>query len=431
MSYKTVNKPLEWFIANDENYRGHTEHQVSLLQESLRTFGVFKNVVARPDGTVLCGHGIITAALAEGLKTLPVQIFEGSDAEARALMVADNELSRPGLVEDDPDALSQLLASVEADGLLQVTGHDEASIAALLEQVAAQAPPTGVPPPEDEGPGEPPEEPVTKLGDVWCMGEHRLVCGDCTDAGAWEAALNGRKWQALVSSPPYGGGDNAGYKADYSGETKRFYVHNEDALSPAEWLSLNNAMLLLAGEHNADPLSVVVLNIMYNANNRRGYGELVFAGAHKFKVQETICWDKQQGFPSASGGILSRNWELVFVLSEEEKYWTSQGPNEVRWCKWDIPRPRAQENEHKATYPVELPIRAINEFAPAGAIVADPFLGSGTTLIACEQLGRKCVGIELSPAYCDVICRRYTKYSGKPAILESTGETFDALQQQK
>ena len=139
--YRTVNKPLAWFRANEENYRAHPEPQVERLRESLRRFGVFKNVVARPDGTVLAGHGVVEAALAEGLQELPAQIFEGSDAEARALMVADNELSR--LAQDDPDQLSQLLDSLRADGLMQVTGHDDASLQGLLEEVAAQAPPTG------------------------------------------------------------------------------------------------------------------------------------------------------------------------------------------------------------------------------------------------------------------------------------------------
>jgi len=144
--YRAVNKPLDWFRPNEENYRGHTDQQVELLRGSLREFGVFKNVVARPDGTVLAGHGLIAAAKAEGLAELPVHVFDGDDAQARALMVADNELSRPGLVQDDPDQLSQLLTSLADDGLMHLTGHDDTSLAALLEEVAAQRPPTGVSP---------------------------------------------------------------------------------------------------------------------------------------------------------------------------------------------------------------------------------------------------------------------------------------------
>ena len=144
--FEAVSKPLEWFVPNDENYRGHSEPQVQVLRESLRAFGVYKNVVARPDGTVLAGHGVITAAKAEGLTSLPVFIFDGTEEQARALLVADNEISR--LAEDDADQLSQLLASLQDDGMLALTGHDDESLAALLETVAAQAPPTGFVPPD-------------------------------------------------------------------------------------------------------------------------------------------------------------------------------------------------------------------------------------------------------------------------------------------
>lgn len=144
MSYKPVSKPLEWFKGNPENYRSHPPEQQAVLQESLRRFGIFRNVVARPDGTLLAGHGILAAAQAEGLKQFPVIVFEGTDEEARALMVADNEQAR--LAEDDPDMLSQLLTSIAADGLMDVTGHDDDSLAALLQQVADANPPTGVAP---------------------------------------------------------------------------------------------------------------------------------------------------------------------------------------------------------------------------------------------------------------------------------------------
>lgn len=147
--FAAVNKPLAWFKGNPENYRSHPLAQQEVLQESIRRFGVFRNVVARPDGTILAGHGILAAAQAEGLTEFPCIVFDGSDEEARALMVADNEQSR--LAQDDPDRLSQLLASLQADGLMQVTGHDDASLTALLEEVAAQAAPTGfVPVGEDE-----------------------------------------------------------------------------------------------------------------------------------------------------------------------------------------------------------------------------------------------------------------------------------------
>ena len=132
---------IERLTANHENYRQHPEPQLEHLRESLRSFGWYKNVVVTEAGMVLAGHGIIAAAKAEGHQTVPVHVFRGSEADARKLMVADNEASR--LAEDDADQLSQLLESIRADGELLGTGHDDASLAALLEEVANANPPTG------------------------------------------------------------------------------------------------------------------------------------------------------------------------------------------------------------------------------------------------------------------------------------------------
>ena len=130
--------PIERLTANPENYRTHPDAQLEHLRESLRAFGWYRNVVCTPEGMCLAGHGIIAAAKAEGHVTVPVHVFRGTEAEVRKLMVADNEASR--LAEDDPDQLSQLLASIAAESEhgLQGTGHDEESLAALLEEVAGQ-----------------------------------------------------------------------------------------------------------------------------------------------------------------------------------------------------------------------------------------------------------------------------------------------------
>ena len=132
MGYQPVEKPLDWFKGNPENYRSHPAPQVEVLQESIRRFGVFRNVVARPDGTILAGHGILAAAQAEGLKSFPCIIFDGSDEEARALMVADNEQAR--LAVNDDRALTELLKSLSdaEPALLQVTGFDEMMLANLV-----------------------------------------------------------------------------------------------------------------------------------------------------------------------------------------------------------------------------------------------------------------------------------------------------------
>lgn len=404
--FKAVNKPLEWFVPNDENYRGHPQEQQEVLQASLRQFGAFKNVVARPDGTVLCGHGIIAAAKAEGLKQFPVHIFEGTDAEARALMVADNEVSR--LAEDDNDQLSQLLTSLQADGMLALTGHDDDSLAALLEEVANANPPTGFVPGEDEGPGEPPEDPVTRLGDVWVMGElgHRLVCGDCTDPLVVEKATQGKRVPLVFTDPPYGvdydGGDNPA-------QAKREKLAGDDGDIYAEMMPLL-------------PVAKDAACYLWFAG-RRGTPVYAAAEGNGWTVRALLIWNKLNPHYGAYMAQYMQRHEPCLYLVRGVAPW--YGPtNEV--TVWDVVQPGKNEY-HPTQKPLELAERALKNSSKPGDLVFDGFLGSGTTLIACEQLGRKCVGIELSPAYCDVICERYFRLVGKQATLEATGETFDAL----
>jgi DNA modification methylase len=211
------------------------------------------------------------------------------------------------------------------------------------------------------------------------------------------------KWDLLFTSPPYAGGDNAGYKPDYYAKTKRFYHHDKDAMTRDEWIAFCNLWMSEAASCKASDDCPAVVNVMYTANNRDGYGVVMFAGSHPFKVRETICWDKHAGFPSATKGILSRNWELVFVLSVAEKYRTTQGESEVRFAKWETQRPE-QTDTIKATFPIELPAQAINDFG--GDTIYEPFTGSGTTMVACENLKRKCRGIEISPDYTAVCLER-------------------------
>jgi site-specific DNA-methyltransferase (adenine-specific) len=227
--------------------------------------------------------------------------------------------------------------------------------------------------------------------------------------------MNGEKADLCFTSPPYNSKDG-GYKTDYSGKTKKFYNHQCDDRTEDEWVEFCNNVLSLVGSHLESDDSPVIWNVMYTANCRSGYGRTMFAGNHGLSVKETICWDKGAGFPTASKGILSRNWELVFVLSRGMKYRTSQKENEPRWAKWEIQRPKQLE-EHKATFPVELASRAMSDFGEEKDKIFDPFLGSGTTLIAAEQLGRKCYGMEISPQYCDVIVKRWENLTGKKAVL--------------
>jgi site-specific DNA-methyltransferase (adenine-specific) len=401
---KVERVPIEELTADPANVRKHNAKNLKAIEASLRRFGQQKPIVVDGDGIVRAGNGTLAAAQQLGWKQIDVVRTELKGAEATAYAIADNRTAE--LAEWDEEALAQQLAAIqiEDEELAESSGFDAGEIEKMIladKEVV-----------EDEVP-EPPAEPITKSGDLWLLGDHRLLCGDSTKAEDVVRLMAGEKINMCFTSPPYNSKDG-GYKTDYSGKTKKFYNHLCDDRTEDEWVEFCVKVLALISSHLASGDSPVVWNVMYTANCRSGYGRTMFSDAHGLSVKETICWDKGAGFPTASRGILSRNWELVFVLSMGSKYTTTQGENEPRWAKWDISRPKQQE-EHKATFPVELASRAMSDFGSSGDTVYEPFCGSGTTLIAAEQLGRKCYGMEISPAYCDVIVKRWETLTGKKA----------------
>jgi len=401
---------VDELTADPANVRKHNEKNMAAIKGSLRRFGQQKPIVVDADGIVRAGNGTLAAAIALGWTHIDIHRTELRGAEATAYAIADNRTAE--LAEWDEAALAQQLAGlqIEDEELAEAAGFTVAEMQALQGATVEVQ--------EDEVP-EPPADPITKPGDLWLLGEHRLLCGDSTKVEDVGRLMGGEKVDLCFTSPPYNSKDG-GYKTDYSGKTKKFYNHLCDDRTEDEWVSFCDAVLCNVASILSSDQSVVVWNVMYTANCRSGYGRTMFAGTHGLTVKETICWDKKAGFPSASRGILSRNWELVFVLSKGPSYSTTQGQNEPRWAKWDIPRPKQLE-EHKATFPVDLALRAIDDFG--GEVIYEPFCGSGTTLLASEQRGRKCYGMEISPAYCDVIVKRWETLTGKKAVLEPYGGT--------
>lgn len=252
------------------------------------------------------------------------------------------------------------------------------------------------------------------LGDLFEIGEHRLLCGDSTDSDQVAKLMNGEKIDLVFTSPPYNSGDVAmrgGGKFAF-GKTgaKTLYENFKDDKTPEEYFQfciniLNNISLYVNDLHS------IFWNVSYNANSRDNYGKIVFSEINPFLVKETIIWNKGVAIPITSEGILSRNSEFVFLMSKGEKYLTNQkiGENSVYWNTWNISSSGSQKNEHKACFPVELPFKAIEDFSKLSSLIYEPFMGSGTTMVASHQLKRKCYGMELDPKYCQVIVDRMKK----------------------
>jgi len=256
--------------------------------------------------------------------------------------------------------------------------------------------------------------PVCQLGQIWKLGEHRVMCGDSTKAEDVAKLMDGEKADVVFTSPPYNQG-NGGMKYDYHGKIEKLYRGKGDKKTGGEYVDFLIGILgVIKSVVNKN--SAIFWNVMYNANSRSEYGEIVFSEQNKFLVRETIIWDKGHSFPTASKGIMSRRCELIFLMSID-KYYTNQGENEPIDNYWRISSTGSQQKSHKACFPVELPIMGINLCSNTGSVILDPFLGSGSTLIAAEKTNRKCYGMEIDPHYCDVIIKRWEDFTGNKAEL--------------
>ena len=392
-------RPVGDLIPYARNARTHSEAQVALIAGSIREYG-FTNPV-RVDGAngIVAGHGRLMAARQLGLSTVPViELAHLSEAQKRAYVLADNRLAlRAGW---DADLLAVELADLESLGVdLAGLGFEAGELDELLRSDA--------PDPREEETPAPPEVPVSRPGDLWVLGKHRLVCGDATDAGAVERLLDGVRPHLMVSDPPYG----VNYDPDWrnragASETIRVgRVLNDDR---ADW---REAWALFPGD---------VAYIWHGALHAATVAESLAASG--FAVRSQIIWAKERL-------VLSRghyHWQhepcWYAVRTKGRGYWNG---DRTQSTLWQIPnRDQDAATVHGTQKPVECMRRPILNNSSPGQAVYEPFSGSGTTVIAAETTGRCCYAIELDPAYVDVAVTRWQTFAGETATLENDGRSF-------
>lgn len=259
---------------------------------------------------------------------------------------------------------------------------------------------------EDDVP-EAPEEPVTQLGDLYQLGEHRLLCGDSTTQDQVNRLMDGQKADMVFTSPPYNAntkmpdGDVFGNKSP-----KETYISYKDELTKEEYLAfvenvLNICFSITDGR--------IFWNVNYNAHSRFEYIAQIYKKL-PFLIEQ-IAWLKSSAIPFK--GSMQRRWEPIYIFSTDKK---PLGLDLVTSNVWEVNNTNSQHSHHKACFPVALPEKAIRLMTDA-RVVYDPFGGSGSTLIACEKLKRKCYMMEIDPAYCDVIVKRWEEFTEKKAEL--------------
>lgn len=398
------------------NSRTHSDEQVSQIAASIREWGWTVPVLVDEQGSLIAGHGRIMAAKKLGIGEVPTMVAVGwSDAQKRAYVLADNKLAlNAGW---DMDLLK--VEIVDLQGLnfdLDLTGFAGDELSGLLaEKTEGMIDPDDVP--------DAPEVPVSCLGDVWMLGKHRLVCGDATNFDDWQKARIDTGF-ILFTSPPY----NLGSGAKLSGNKNISKVGNaydryKDEVSEDDYTNLLND--ILATSLNFVDLSVI--NVQPLANSKRPL--IDWMAKWSSNLIDIVTWDKGHAAPQMAKGVMSSRYEWIFFFSKKDK-----ASRSIPFASWQgkfsnvYNAPPQRNNEfakvHGATFPVHLPEYVIGDLVNRCRGVVDCFMGTGTTLIAAEKLGRECRGIELSPAYVDVAVERWQAFTGRDAIHEATGQTF-------
>jgi DNA modification methylase len=386
------------------NARTHSPAQVAQIAASIREFGFTNPILVDGERGVIAGHGRLLAARQLGMAEVPtLELSHLSPAQRRAYVLADNRLALSA--GWDEDLLRVELGDLQAEGFdLALTGFDELEIAGFLaEPTSGLTDPDAVPPV--------PDVPVSRLGDVWLLGRHRLACGDCTDPAVVEAALGGVRPHLMVTDPPYGVSyDPAWRNAALEGSrtTRVGKVLNDDR---ADW---REAWALFPGD---------VAYVWHGALHAGTVADSLSASG--FAIRAQIIWAKER-LVLGRGHYHWQHEPCWYAVRDGAKgHWSG---DRKQTTLWSIPsRDQDVETVHGTQKPVACMRRPIENNSSPGQAAYEPFSGSGTTLIAAEMSGRACHAVELSPAYVDVAVLRWQAFTGQEARLEGDGATFASV----
>jgi len=392
--------PVERLVPYARNPRTHTDEQVAQIAASIAEFGFVNPVLVGADGVIIAGHARVLAARKLGLNEVPVVVLDHlSEAQRRALVIADNRLAQNAGWEEE--MLRIELEALREDAFnLDLLGFSDDELEVLL------ADPDGTREglTDDDSVPEEPGETITKPGDVWVLGAHRLLCGDATKVEDVEKVLAGGLADMVFTDPPY--------NVNYEGKTKKKLKIGNDALGGKFYEFLRDAC--------ANMIAVckgAIYVCMSSSELHTLYQAFTDAGGH---WSTFVIWAKHHFTLGRSD--YQRQYEPIL-------YGWKEGADHF-WCGardqgdvWFVKRP-ASSQDHPTMKPVELVERAVRNSSKSRDTVLDPFAGSGSTLIACEKTGRQARLIELEPKYCDVIVRRWQEFTGQKASLES-GRTFN------
>jgi len=398
--------PTAKLLPYARNARTHSDDQVAQIAASIAEFGFTNPILAGSDGVIVAGHGRLAAAHKLGLEVVPVVVLDHlSPTQRRALVIADNRIAE-NAGWDDAMLRIEIAALQDDDFDVSLTGFDADALAELM----AGDEPDGEGETDDDAVPELSETPISRPGDVWLLGGHRLLCGDSTVAESYQQLLKGETVDMVFTDPPY--------NVNYANSAK-------DKMRGKDRAILNDNL----GDGFYDFLLAALTPTIAHC---RG-GIYVAMSSSELDVL-------QSAFRAAGGKwstfvIWAKNTFTLGRSDYQRQYepilygWPDGATR--HWCGdrdqsdvWQIKKPH-KNDLHPTMKPVELVERAIRNSSRSGNLVLDPFGGSGTTLIAAEKSGRLARLIELDPKYADVIVRRWQEWTGKQATRDSDGALFD------
>jgi len=390
---------LSSLIQDDKNNNKHTAYGMDLLEKSVNKVGIIESITVSNDDKIISGnarHEIIgknftkEALVIETDGTQPIIIkrtdIESDTKQFYEASILANTTSKKN-IDFDMEVIDSLAVEYDIDVV-------DLGVDIVNEEILEAE--------EDDFNGVPPKEPITVLGDLYEIGEHRLLCGDSTDSDQVAKLMNGEKADMVFTSPPYNANMNMVSHEKGKVKSTPFYENNEtDNKTSKEFIDflssvLNNCIL------NTD--GWIFWNIGYNANSRSEWIE----NTYQFKdyLQETIIWKKSTAMPVKYG--FTRIIEFIFLYTTKENKIHINKESETIQNYWEVSNNNSSIENHKACFPIELVRKALN-INSENKLILEPFCGSGSTMVASHQLKRKCYGMELDPKYCDVIVARMIK----------------------
>lgn len=407
------------------NARTHSRKQLKQIAASIQRFGFTNPVLVSDQGEIIAGHGRVEAARLLGHKTVPtLALSHLSETERRTYVLADNKLALNAGWDRETLAI-ELQALVDLEFDIELTGFSLAEVDLTLDE-AREASPDGPLTAEDVVPGIAGEA-VTRMGDLWHLGRHRLLCGDTRDAKAMDRLMAGEQADLVFTDPPY----NVAIDGNVCGLGS--VKHREFAFASGEMSDSQFTAFL--GETLGN-MSRVMRDgaIAFVCMDWRHMGEMLAAGGAAFtELKNLVVWNKTNG---GMGAFYRSKHELVFVFKQGTASHTNTfGLGETgryRTNVWDyagISSIGANRSDELAMHPTVKPVAliadAIRDCSRRGEIVLDGFGGSGSTLIAAEKTGRSARLVEYDPLYCDTIIRRWQDYTGKRATLAGSADRFE------